>query len=228
GEGWGSCVGGECVGYVGGPHASIAFLPRFHQALVLALPARLAASAAAAAVAAESAAAAGEFRFGSGFVHRQAAAAHLILIELGSGLLRFLVSGHLDEREPARAPRRGVAHDAHRFHRAGLAEELLQFRLARRIGQIPNVKPSTHTLSSFAPRRAAGAGAVHAIDSETPLRRVVARRLSVHVRGRASQEARSTLDAGEAGGAGHQKRVVYQPAVRVASRGPDRRGYPEK
>ena len=71
-------------------------------------------------------------------------AAHLELVELRGRLLRFLVGRHLDEREPARAARRGVTHDAHRLDRAGLAEEFLEFRFACGVRKIPNVKPSTH------------------------------------------------------------------------------------
>src|SRR6478609_8044847 len=102
-------------GPVGGLHDAIAFGPRFH----IALPARLAATTAAAPIAAEAAAATAEPAFGlrTRLVHGQTASPHLKLIELGGGLLRFLVGRHLDKREPAGAARRGVSHDAHGLDR---------------------------------------------------------------------------------------------------------------
>src|SRR5687767_4757085 len=120
------------------------------------LPPRLAPAAAAVAAAAAISAAAAEsaLRLGSGFVDRQSAAAHLILIELGSGLLCFLVGGHLDESEPARTTRGRIAHHTNRFHVAGAAEQLLQLRFTRRIWQISDVQPSTH--HCLLARRSAG------------------------------------------------------------------------
>src|SRR5205085_1907380 len=98
------------------------------------LPPRLATAAAAAApvaTVAAAAAAAAEAAFGPGprFVHRQRASAHLVLIEFRRSLLRLLVGRHFDKREAARAAGRGIAHHAYRFHVAGFAEQLLQFRL---------------------------------------------------------------------------------------------------
>src|SRR5262245_691002 len=99
------------------------------------LPARLAAStAAAAAIAAVSAAAAeAALRFRPRLVDGQRAPAHLVLIQFARRLLRFFVGGHLDEREPARPTRRGVAHHSNRFDGPGAAEELLQLRFPGRV-----------------------------------------------------------------------------------------------
>src|SRR3954447_5008361 len=165
------------------------------------LPARFAASAAtttAAAVATEAAAPAAESTFGLGprFVDGERPATHLILVEFGRGLLRFLVSRHLDERETACPSGRRVAHHAHGFDVAGLAEQLLQLRLARGVRKVPDIQPAPHTDSS--------------------LTGWLARRLGKSVEERTSQtEARSALGAGKAGGADHQKRVVYSTHART-------------
>src|SRR5262245_59690710 len=116
-----------------------------------ALPARLSASAAAFAIAAEAAAAAKPTgRFRPRLVHGERATTHLVAVELRRRLLRFLVGRHFDERKPARAPGCRIAHHADRFDGSRLAEELLQFRLARCVGNVPDVQPATHlsTLSS--------------------------------------------------------------------------------
>src|SRR4051794_28245669 len=136
---------------VGGLTHAIALRPVFHRSSMVtegALPARFpaaAAATAAAAVTAEAAAAA-EPAFGLGprFVDGQRASAHLKLIELARRFLRFFVGRHLDEREAARAAGGGVPHDAHRFDRAGLAEQLLQFRLTGGVRKVPDVQPATH------------------------------------------------------------------------------------
>src|SRR5260370_12727560 len=97
----------------------------------MALPARLARSAAAPAaspIAAEPATAAtteATFGLGPRLVDGQAPTAHLELVELGSGLLGFLVGRHLDEREPSGAAGRPVTHDPDRFTSAGLPQQFL-------------------------------------------------------------------------------------------------------
>src|SRR4249920_1104715 len=170
---------------------------------MLTLPAGLATSAAAttaAAIAAESTAAAKPaFGLGPGFIDRQAAATHLELIEFGSRLLRLLVGGHLDERESPRASRRGVTHDTHRLHCARLAEELLQLRFSRAVRKIPDVKPSTHTLSSLCKKWR------HHSAQQSRARR-------------ASQDGGSIgTRRGRSGRADHQGRVVYQRSPSQAS-----------
>src|SRR5438067_254426 len=86
---------------------AVALRPVLHQSptvRVRSLPAGLAASAAAPApaIAAVAAAAAeSAFRLGPRLVDRQRASAHLILVELGRGLLRLFVGRHLDERKAA-------------------------------------------------------------------------------------------------------------------------------
>src|SRR5438105_3998319 len=94
----------------------------------LILPARLPAPGSAAApVSAKAAATAAPeapFGFGPRFVDRQCAAAHLVLVEFGRRLLRFLVGRHLYESEPARTAGRGIAHHSNRLDIARLAEQL--------------------------------------------------------------------------------------------------------
>src|SRR5436305_7825705 len=115
-------------------------------------PARLAASAAAPAAASvpakPAAAAEPAFALRSGLVHGEPAASELIPVQIGGGFLRFFVGRHLDKRETPCAAGCRIAHHADRFHGARTAEQFLQLRLARRVWQIPDVKPSTHhTLS---------------------------------------------------------------------------------
>src|SRR5204862_2516783 len=85
-----------------------------------------AAPAAAASTIAAEAAAATAHRLGPRFVHDQRAPFHFEFVQLGDGPLRFLVCGHFDEAEAARAAGGHVAHDACAFHRAGTAEQLSQ------------------------------------------------------------------------------------------------------
>src|SRR5436190_5909298 len=156
------------------------------------LPARLAASAGtiAAEAAAAPATAEATFRFWSGLIHRQASAAHLVLIELGGGLLRFLIGRHLDEGESPGAAGRCVAHDAHRLDVPRLAEELLQLRLTGRVWKIPYVKPSTHHALPFS-HPAAISTSRRGNTARSPgycPGPVVARQLSSGVEGRTSQD----------------------------------------
>src|SRR5436190_14695557 len=76
-------------------HAFMRLPPR------LATPAAAAAAAVASAAAVSAAAAESALRFRTSFIDRQRAATHLVLIQFGGSFLRFLVGGHLDEREPA-------------------------------------------------------------------------------------------------------------------------------
>src|SRR4029453_3139289 len=103
-----------------------------------------AAPVAAAAAVAPAAAAESTFGLRPRFVHRQRTAAHLVLIELAGGFLRFFVRRHLHESEPARAAGRRITHDAHRFNGAGLAEQFLEFSFTGRVGKVAHVKPHTH------------------------------------------------------------------------------------
>src|SRR5688572_14290148 len=153
------------------------------------LPTRLAASAATiapAAAAVSAAAAKPAFRLGTSFVDCQRATAHLVLVELGGGLLRLFVGGHLDESEPAGTAGCGIPHDANRFHVAGFAEQLLQFSLASGVWQISDVQPSTHYLS---PRPAAGRGYT-TLRTDHELTAVAARRLCRSVEGGTSRNSR--------------------------------------
>src|SRR5262249_27673327 len=127
----------ERAGPVVGLHDPIALRPSFHRDPMAppsdaqTLPARLAASTAPAApVSAVAAATDPPLGLGTRLVARQAAATQLILIEFSGRLLRLVVGCHLDECNPPRAARRGIAHDAHGFNRTRLAEELLQLCLA--------------------------------------------------------------------------------------------------
>src|SRR5262249_45826447 len=129
-------------------HDPIALRPRFHRRL----PARLASAAAAATVPAASAPPpATAFPPGPPFPHGQSPTPHLVLIELRGRLLRFFVGRHLDEREAPRASGRSVAHHTYRLDIPSPAEQFLEFRLARAVRQIPDVKPSTHTFSLIRP-----------------------------------------------------------------------------
>src|SRR6185295_5527329 len=103
--------------------------------------ARVAAAIAVSAAAAESAR---SFRLRTRLVDRQAAAAQLIVVQLGNGLLRLFVRAHLHEREPARPARGHVAHHLHRFDGAGAGEQVLQVVFAGLVRKISHVKSATH------------------------------------------------------------------------------------
>src|SRR5690348_17821090 len=62
-----------------------------------------------------------------------------------------LFRSHLDEREAPGPARRRVAHHTHRFHGAGLAEQLLEFRFTRGIRQVPDVDRKSTRLNSSHP-----------------------------------------------------------------------------
>src|SRR5690242_9511837 len=95
-----------------------------------ALPARLAPTTAGVVAAEVAAAAATEaaasLRLRLRLVDDERPAVHLVLVKFVDGLLRVFIRGHFDEREPARAARRHVTHDADAFDGAGLAEQIVQ------------------------------------------------------------------------------------------------------
>src|SRR4029079_9153809 len=100
-----------------------------------------AAASAATAIAAVAATAAAKAAFGlrPRFVDGQRESTHLILVELGCGLLRFLVRRHFDERESARPSGRRVTHDAYCLYRPRFAEELLELCLTGGVRQVADV-----------------------------------------------------------------------------------------
>ena len=99
------------------------------------------------AAAAATAAAEAAFRLRPRFVHHQRAAVHLMLVELGDGLLRVVVVSHLDERESARAAGGHVAHHPDVVHLAGPAEQLRQLVLRGRIGKVADVESPAHAVT---------------------------------------------------------------------------------
>src|SRR5260221_652160 len=64
-------------------------------------------------------------RLGPCFVDRESARAHLMLVQLGDGLLGLFVRAHLHERESARAAGGHVAHHLHRLDVSCLGKQLL-------------------------------------------------------------------------------------------------------
>src|SRR5436190_6383348 len=74
------------------------------------LPARFGPAAARVAATVVPTAAARVFGFGPCLVDREAAAAHLMLVQLGDGFLSLFVRAHLHERESARAAGGHIAH----------------------------------------------------------------------------------------------------------------------
>jgi hypothetical protein len=99
-----------------------------------------AAKAAAATTAAEAAPTTGPACFlRTCFIHGQGAAAKLRFVQLGDRLLRAFVRGHFHEAESTRASRCHVAHYCDRFHWTNTFEELLQIRLLRGVGKVPDV-----------------------------------------------------------------------------------------
>jgi hypothetical protein len=68
-------------------------------------------------------------------------------MQLVDGFLRVGVAGHLDEREPARAPGRLIAHDSNRVDGANALEQRLQIRFACFERQIADVKFAAHSTS---------------------------------------------------------------------------------
>jgi hypothetical protein len=87
------------------------------------------------------------FRPGTCFVDREAAAAELILIELGDRFLRLFVGAHLDECKPAGTASGHVAHEFDVVNCSGARKELLKIAFARFVRQISYIEPSTHLLT---------------------------------------------------------------------------------
>ena len=83
-----------------------------------------AAAAAISTIAVAAAAAAAGLR--PGLVDDEGAAAEIGAVEASDRGLRFFIRLHLDERESARTAGGHVAHHAHRFNRARLAEQILE------------------------------------------------------------------------------------------------------
>ena len=108
-------------------------------------PAATAAVVSAAAPASEAATGAGrELRLRLRLVDDERTPLHLVLVELGDGLLGLGVGGHLDEPESARPAGGHVAHDAHVLDSPHLREERRQILIRRAVRQIPNIEPATH------------------------------------------------------------------------------------
>jgi hypothetical protein len=83
-------------------------------------------------------------RWRARFVDREAAATHFVRVQIGDRLLRFLVRAHLDEREPARAPGGHVTHHLDGLDGSRACEELLELRFPDFVGEISNIKLTTH------------------------------------------------------------------------------------
>jgi hypothetical protein len=88
-----------------------------------------------------------EFRFGPRFIDDERPAAHVGSVEFLDGRLCILFGLHLNEREPARAARGVVAHDAHRLNGARLPEQILELVLPSAEWEIPNEQLPTHVHS---------------------------------------------------------------------------------
>src|SRR5437868_8633289 len=111
------------------------------------LPARFAAATRAAAIAAVAAAAAETaraLRLRPRFIHRQAASAELMIVQLGDRFLRFFIRAHLHECEAARAPGGHIAHHLHRLDGAGLREQVLKIGFPGFVRKVSHVKSATH------------------------------------------------------------------------------------
>src|ERR687891_1930112 len=80
-------------------------------------------------------------------VDGEAAAAQLIIIQLGDGRSRFLVCAHFHERESTRPPGGHVAHDSDRFDGPGATEELLELCFSRFVREVSDIQLPTHTLT---------------------------------------------------------------------------------
>src|SRR5690606_6289017 len=75
----------------------------------------------------------------TGFVHRQATAAEVLVVEAGQRFARSGVVGHLDEAEAARVAGELVADDGGGRDRAVGLEGFSQFRIGGRVRQVANV-----------------------------------------------------------------------------------------
>src|SRR5262245_13516446 len=87
-------------------------------------------------------------------VDGQIAAADLGGVQLIDRRLCSFVRTHLDERKPARASCRLIAHDRDRFDRSDTGEDLLQFGLSDLVRQVSDIQLPTHTQTPLShPRR---------------------------------------------------------------------------
>src|SRR3954465_10982692 len=105
------------------------------------------AAATAASPSATSAATDPAFGFRPGFVHDERATLHLVLVELGNGLLRVVVVRHLDEGEAARATRCHVPHHPDVVDFAGPAKQLGELIFGGRVGEVPDVESPAHAVT---------------------------------------------------------------------------------
>src|SRR5262245_51302326 len=83
-------------------------------------------------------------RLWTGLVHGEASPAKLRAVERRDRVLRLVVGAHFDERKSARAAGGLIAHDGHRVHGPGLAEQVLQLGLTDFVRQVSNIQLPTH------------------------------------------------------------------------------------
>ena len=122
--------------------------PAAAEVSIVEAPAAPAAAAAAATTASES-----TFRFWTRLVDDERPAVHLLLMELGDGLLGFFVRAHLDEREASRTACRHVAHHADGVHLAGPAEQFRELIFRRGIRKVADVESPAHAVTYSCPRQ---------------------------------------------------------------------------
>jgi hypothetical protein len=78
------------------------------------------------------------------FVDGQITTTKVVIVELANRVLGFLVRGHLDEREPARAAGIHVAHQIHAFDGADAREQAVKILIACVVREVANVKLLSH------------------------------------------------------------------------------------